>query len=98
MRWPGGELLASPFFNDVEEHALSVTRAWPADDYVGLLSTVSAFRIIPAAEREERLARIRALLPNPVRVPHDVVLHRAVRTYLPAHWPDPADLVESESG
>jgi SAM-dependent methyltransferase len=88
MHWPGSDLLASPFFNQVEEHRLPVSCEWPADDYVGLLSTVSAFRIIPASERQDRLARIKALLPDPVRVLHDVVLHRAVRTDLPARWPD----------
>lgn len=89
LSWPGSDLLASPWFTDVEEHALPVIRTWPADDYVGLLSTVSAFRIIPAAERDERLARIRALLPDLVQVVHDVVVHRAARTDLSAHWPNP---------
>jgi len=88
LQWPGDELLGSPYFFSVEQHALPVTYEWPAADYLGLLSTVSDFRIVPADEREARLARIATVLPDPVRLRHDVFVHRAVRTDVPATWPE----------
>lgn len=89
MLWPGDELLESPYFSEVEQHAVPSTLERPAADYLGLLTTVSDFRIISAEEREERLARIAALLPDPVLLRHDLHLHRAVRTERPASWPAP---------
>jgi SAM-dependent methyltransferase len=88
MSWPGNELVDSPDFTSVEQHALPVTDEWPAAAYVGLLSTLSDFQIISADERHERLRRIATLLPDPVRLRQDLVLHRAVRTSVPAAWPE----------
>jgi SAM-dependent methyltransferase len=87
MLWPGDELLRSPYFTAVEEHAVPSTLEWPAADYLGMLTTVSDFRIVSPQEREDRLGRIAALLPDPVLLRRDLRLHRAVRTEHPAVWP-----------
>ena len=88
MNWPGNELVDSSYFTAVEQHRLPVTHEWPAAAYVGLLSTLSDFQVISADERDERLRRITTLLPDPVRLRQDLVLHRAVRSSVPAAWPD----------
>ena len=83
LRWPGTELIDSPCFTDVEEHELPSTSTMTADDFVGLLSTVSAYLILPESDRSPLLARIRQLLPDDVEVSRDLVVHRARRTDVP---------------
>ncbi len=80
LRWPGDELDASPWFTDVEEHDLTTTSWWDADAVVGLMSTVSAWLMVPAERRVEVLGRVRAELPERVEVRRELVLHRARRT------------------
>lgn len=83
LLWPGTELLESPWFTDVEEHALPSTSTMTADDFIGLLSTVSAYLILPESDRLPLLARIHRLLPDHVAVRRDLVVHRARRTPTP---------------
>lgn len=78
--WPGNELAASPYFTDVEQHELSVTYPMPADDLVGLISTVSAYLLLPERTRDDLLGRIRSVLPDLVEVRRDLRVHRARRT------------------
>ncbi len=51
MPWPGNELLASPYFTDVEQHELTITDTMHADDMVGLMSTISAYLLLPDETR-----------------------------------------------
>ncbi|MEO7061511.1 MAG: class I SAM-dependent methyltransferase [Lapillicoccus sp.] len=83
VRWPGSELLDTPWFTEVEEHELTSTGTMAADDFVGLLSTVSAYLVLPDADRGSLLARIRETLPDDLGVRRDLVLHRARRTAAP---------------
>ena len=80
MAWPGNELLASPYFTDVEQHELTVTDTMHADDMVGLMSTISAYLLLPVDTRSALLARIRAVLPDTFEIRRDLRLHRARRT------------------
>lgn len=80
MTWPGTELRATPLFTDARQDDLSVTRTVDADDFVGLLSTISFYLLMPRPERDEVLARIRALLPERVETRQELRLHRARRT------------------
>jgi len=80
LRWPGTELLDSPWFTDVEEHELPSTSTMAADDFIGLLSTVSAYLILAERDRSRLLARIGDVLPADLDVRRDLVLHRASRT------------------
>ena len=82
MPWPGNELLASPYFTDVEQHELTVTDTMHADDMVGLMSTISAYLLLPDDARAALLARIRAVLPDTFEIRRDLRLHRARRTSL----------------
>ena len=79
LRWPGDELVASPLFTDVTEVGLPQVSRIPADDLVGLMSTVSSYLVLPLETRAELLARIRSRLPDAVDVRRDLRLHRAVR-------------------
>jgi SAM-dependent methyltransferase len=80
MAWPGNELLASPYFTDVQQHDLPATVPMAADDLVGLMSTVSAYLLLSEQTRTDLLDRIRALLPDTLDVRRDLTLHRARRT------------------
>ena len=80
LAWPGNELLASPYFTAVEEHDLPDTVPMAADDLVGLMSTVSAYLLLPEQTRTDLLGRIRALLPDTLDVRRDLTLHRARRS------------------
>ncbi len=51
-----------------------------AGDYVGHLSTVSAYLVLPEDLRAEVLDRIAAVLPERVSVNADLVLHLARRS------------------
>ena len=80
MLWPGDELLASPYFTDVEQHDLTTTDTMRADDMIGLMSTISAYLLLPDDTRSALLARIRAVLPDTFEIRRDLRLHRARRT------------------
>ena len=79
LQWPGTELERSSLFGDVRQLVLEQRLLWPADEYVGYLSTVSAYLQLPAAQREQVFTRVRAVLPAQVEVTADVVLHLARR-------------------
>lgn len=59
MQWPGTELEKSPLFDDSRRLVIQRRPRWPAGEYLGYLSTVSAYLQMPAANREQVLALIR---------------------------------------
>lgn len=75
MNWPGNALQECGLFTDVREVIIERRSRMPAERYVGLLSTVSAYLELSAAVRGEALAAIRDVLPESVLVTADVVLH-----------------------
>ncbi|GAA2740511.1 class I SAM-dependent methyltransferase [Kitasatospora cinereorecta] len=79
MQWPGTELLRSPWFTDVrqsvQERRLTVT----ARAYVGHLSTVSAYLMLPPRTREQAFERIAAVLPARIELAADLTVHLARR-------------------
>ena len=77
MQWPGTELTRSDLFDDVRQVVLVRRMTMTAHDYVGLLSTVSAYLELPAAARTVVLAAIRRALPCRVDVVGDITLHLA---------------------
>jgi SAM-dependent methyltransferase len=77
MQWPGTELVASPLFVDVRQSTIERRTIMSADDYVGHLSTVSAYLQLPEPVRREALEVIRAALPDRVEMVGDVRLHLA---------------------
>ncbi|MFE2054807.1 class I SAM-dependent methyltransferase [Streptomyces sp. NPDC059446] len=79
MQWPGTELRGSEWFTDVQQSVVEHRLTMGARDYVGLLSTVSAYLVLPAARREQVLGRIMRVLPETVEVTADVTVHLARR-------------------
>lgn len=79
LQWPGSEMAASPDFTDVEEWVLERRRVVPAGEYVGNLSTVSAYLELSPADRAEVLERIRQALPDDVELTMDLTVHLARR-------------------
>ena len=77
MRWPGTELTQSSLFTDVRQVEFDRRSTMTARDYIGHLSTVSAYLQLSVPVREEALGRILRVLPQEVEVANDVVLHLA---------------------
>jgi hypothetical protein len=79
MQWPGTELAASDLFVDVRQSAIERRTTMSASDYLGHLSTISAYLELPAPVREPVFRRIRRVLPERVAVAGDLTLHLARR-------------------
>ncbi|MEU9828012.1 class I SAM-dependent methyltransferase [Micromonospora chersina] len=79
MQWPGTELQRSEWFADVRQSVIERRTTMTARDYVGLLSTVSAYLVLPAVEREEVYRRIMLVLPEAVEIAGDITVHLARR-------------------
>jgi SAM-dependent methyltransferase len=80
VQWPGTELLAAREFTDLRQRTLKRRLSMSASDYVGHLSTVSAYLALSEDLRAEVLDRIAAALPQRVSVNADLVLHLARRS------------------
>ena len=79
MQWPGSELLGSADFTDVRQVVIERRPVMSAADYLGHLSTISAYRMLPDDVRLRAFASIRDVLPDEVRLVADIVLHLARR-------------------
>ncbi|MGK5737684.1 class I SAM-dependent methyltransferase [Micromonospora sp. URMC 103] len=79
LQWPGSELQRSEWFTDVRQAVIERRLTLGARDYVGLLSTVSAYLELPAPEQEQVYGRIERVLPGTVEVDADITVHLARR-------------------
>ena len=79
MQWPGTELLLSGLFTDVRQALVERRLRMSAHDFVGHLSTVSAYLELPAATRTELFERILAALPESVDVDAGITAHLAIK-------------------
>jgi SAM-dependent methyltransferase len=79
LQWPGTELQRSDEFGDVRQVVLERSLTIPADRYVGILSTVSAYLQLPGNDRSQALEAVRGALPPEVGLVADVHLHLARR-------------------
>lgn len=77
MQWPGTELAHSNRFTDVRQSTIERRTTMPARDYVGHLSTISAYLELPVSVREHVFDRILGVLPERVTVVADLTLHLA---------------------
>lgn len=77
MQWPGSELLRSGRFIDVRQSVVERRAEVSASDYIGQLSTVSAYLNLPETTRGQVFERILKVLPERVTVVADVILHLA---------------------
>jgi SAM-dependent methyltransferase len=79
MRWPGSEMRRSGLFGDVRQQVVERRLMMSADDYVGYLSTVSAYLQLPQAERQQVYGAIADVLPETVEIAADITVHLARR-------------------
>ena len=79
MQWPGSELLRSAELTDVRQVEIERRFVMSTADYLGHLSTISAYRLLPDGVRAAAFERIRNVLPGEVRLSADIVLHLARR-------------------
>jgi SAM-dependent methyltransferase len=79
MQWPGTELQRSEWFTDVQQSLIERRLMMTARDYVGYLSTVSAYLALPIPEREQVYGRILQVLPETVEINADITVHLARR-------------------
>jgi hypothetical protein len=77
MQWPGTELTASGMFVDVRQSTTERRTMMAANDYVGHLSTVSAYLRLPEPVRREALDAILEVLP---RIPRAQTVRTASTT------------------
>jgi hypothetical protein len=77
MQWPGTELQRSEWFTDVQQSVIERPWTMIARDYVGHLSTISAYLQLPASEQEQVYGRIMQVLPERVEVSADITAHLA---------------------
>lgn len=79
MRWPGTELQQSEWFTDVQEAVIERRLILSARDFVGHLSTISAYLELSASAQEQVYSRIMQVLPHKVEITADITLHLARR-------------------
>jgi SAM-dependent methyltransferase len=79
MQWPGTELQKSEWFTDVRQSVVERRMTMSAGEYVGLLSTISAYLVLPASPREQAFREILRVLPERVDLVADVTVHLARR-------------------
>ncbi|HEY2794353.1 MAG TPA: class I SAM-dependent methyltransferase [Micromonosporaceae bacterium] len=77
MQWPGTELEQSEAFTDVMQCVIARRLTMTAPEYVGHLSTISAYLVLPEADRTEVFARILQVLPERVTIAADIIAHLA---------------------
>jgi SAM-dependent methyltransferase len=77
MQWPGTELERSGLFTDVRQTQIERRVVMSAGEYIGHLSTVSAYLQLSAAVRAEVLERVLGVLPAGVTLNADLTLHLA---------------------
>ena len=79
LQWPGTELQRSEWFVDVRQTVVERRLTMTASDYVGHLSTVSAYLQLPPPTRAIVLREIMAVLPETVDIGADITVHLARR-------------------
>ena len=79
MQWPGTDLQRSELFTDVRQCTVKRRLTMSAGDYVGHLSTVSAYLELPIPTREQAFRAIMRVLPDTVEIIADLAAHLARR-------------------
>jgi SAM-dependent methyltransferase len=87
MQWPGTELQQSQCFTDVRQFVIERSLMMTAREYVGHLSTVSAYLALPISAREQAFGQIIQALPDTVEIAADITVHLARRTCEPSGRP-----------
>ena len=77
MQWPGSELQRSGLFTDVRQSTIERRGVVSAADYIGHLSTISAYIGLPEHVQAHVFESIRKVLPSRVILVIDITLHLA---------------------
>ena len=77
MQWPGTELAQANQFIDVRQSTIERRMTMSARDFVGHLSTISAYLELPVSVREHVFDLVLGVLPERVTVVADLTLHVA---------------------
>ncbi|MFJ7181257.1 hypothetical protein ACIQXA_33815 [Streptomyces massasporeus] len=77
----------SEWFTDVQQALIEWQVTMSTHDYIGYLSTVSAYLVLPLPERQRAFSRILRVLPDRVEMTADITLHPARRRH-PGHHLD----------
>lgn len=80
MHWPATELLADGRFTDVREGVVAQHLEVPRDEWVGYLSTVSAYLVLSDRDRAAALDAVAGVLPDRVELRADLMVQLARRT------------------
>lgn len=81
VQWPGTELQRSDWFTGVQQAVIERRLTMSAGDYIGHLSTVSAYLVLPASARQRVFRQITQVLPARVEIAADITAHLARRRY-----------------
>jgi hypothetical protein len=83
------ELQLSEWFSDVKQSVIERRFTVSAQDYVGQLSTISAYLQLPAAQRIRVFDEILRVLAETVEIAADITVHLARRScpLTPGHHP-----------
>ncbi len=79
MQWPGTELQQSESFTDVRQVVIERHLTMSAHDYIGQLSTVSAYVMLQPTDRDQVFRRILQVLPETVDLNAEITTHLARR-------------------
>ncbi|MFG1906852.1 class I SAM-dependent methyltransferase [Kribbella sp. NPDC048928] len=79
MQWPGTELEQTEWFTDVRQALIPRHLMMSARDFVGHLSTVSAYVMLAPADREQVFRRALEALPETVEIDAQIDVHLARR-------------------
>lgn len=79
LKWPGTELQRSEWFADVQQLVIERRLTMAGRDYVGFLSTVSAYLELSALVQKQVYSEISAVLPETVEISADLTVHLARR-------------------
>jgi SAM-dependent methyltransferase len=75
MQWPGTEMQRAQWFDDVAQYVIERRLTMSAFDFVGHLSTVSAYLVLPPHERALVFGRISRAIPPTVEIIADITVH-----------------------
>ena len=78
-QWPGTELRQSGWFAGLEQAVIERRLTMTAHDFIGYLSTVSAYLELPASVQEQVYGRIFQVLPATVEIDAGITVHLARR-------------------
>ncbi|MET7421129.1 class I SAM-dependent methyltransferase [Dactylosporangium sp. NPDC005555] len=79
LQWPGKEMQRSGWFHDVRQTVIERRMTMTADEFVGYLSTVSAYLELLASQQEQVFDRILRALPPVVEITGDLIVQMGRR-------------------